>query len=59
VGIEVKAAVTLRPEDARGLLRLREACGQRFVRGILLHDGNEMRPLGDRLQAVPVGMLAT
>ncbi|MBK6735702.1 MAG: ATP-binding protein [bacterium] len=57
VGIEVKAAATLRDADRRGLERLRDASGKRFRCGVLLYDGESMVPLGDRIYAVPLGVV--
>ena len=57
VGVEVKASATVTPGDTRGLraLRaLRSATGDRFVRGIVLHTGDDVVPLGERLVAVPI-----
>jgi uncharacterized protein len=39
VGIEVKAGVTVGPPEAKGLLRLRDVVGQRFVHGVVLYTG--------------------
>jgi hypothetical protein len=57
VGIEVKAAATLRDADRRGLERLRDAAGDRFRCGVLLYDGETQVPLGDRIYAIPLGMV--
>ena len=57
VGIEVKAGATLRPRDFRGLERLREAAGERFVCGIVLHDGEHVQRAGSGLFGMPVSML--
>ncbi len=57
VGIEVKAATTVRADDFRGLRKLQEAVGDRFVRGILLHDHNQITPFSERLLAAPVSTL--
>lgn len=57
VGIEVKAAWTVRESDFRGLRRLRNALGSRFVCGIVLHDGEALVPFGDRLWAVPTSWM--
>ncbi len=57
VGIEVKAGATLRPPDFRGLERLREAAGERFVCGIVLHDGEHVQRAGSGLFGMPVSML--
>ena len=57
VGIEVKAAATLRDVDRRGLERLRDAAGDSFCCGALLYDGETLVPMGDRIYAVPLGMV--
>lgn len=57
VGIEVKAAATLRDADRRGLERLRDAAGSGFCCGVLLYDGETLVPLGDRIYAMPLRML--
>ena len=57
VGIEVKAAATLGAKDFRGLRKLQEAAGDRFVRGLLLHDHDRVTPHSERIQAAPVSVL--
>lgn len=37
--------------------KLRDALGDRFVRGAVLHTGTELTPLGDRIFAAPLGMV--
>ena len=59
VGIEVKAGATAHREDFRGLERLKDAAGDRFACGILLHDGDRIQQTGTRLFAMPVKMLWT
>ena len=54
VGIEVKAAATVRGKDFSGLRKLQEAVGDRFVAGVVLYDGEATLPFGDRLWAVPI-----
>ncbi len=39
-GIEVKAAATVGEADFRGLRKLRDAAGRRFVAGVVLYDGS-------------------
>jgi len=56
-GVEVKAAATVVPGDLRGLRKLREAAGTRFVAGVVLYDGSATVNLGDGLFAVPVRRL--
>lgn len=57
VGIEVKAAATTHPRDFRGLRRLKEAAGDRFACGIVLHDGERILQTAPGLFAMPVRML--
>lgn len=54
IGIEVKAAQTLRAQDFRGLGGLRDRLGDRFVRGVVLYTGYRSVPFGDRLSGLPV-----
>ncbi|GGS66768.1 hypothetical protein GCM10010156_27060 [Planobispora rosea] len=57
VGVEVKAASTVRPEDFKGLRHLAERVGPDFVAGLVLHTGTHTFSFGDRLLAVPVSAL--
>ena len=57
VGIEVKAATTVGPDDFRGLRRLAERLGNDFIAGIVLYTGTSTLPFGDRLRAMPVSTL--
>jgi len=57
VGVEVKAAATVKPENFHGLKRLRDATGKAFTCGILLHDGERIQRTGDRFFAMPVSQL--
>ncbi|WP_306832398.1 ATP-binding protein [Catenuloplanes nepalensis] len=57
VGIEVKAASTVRADDFRGLRRLEERLGDDFVAGIVLYTGTSTLPFGPRLRAMPVSAL--
>jgi predicted AAA+ superfamily ATPase len=59
VGIEVKASATVRPKDFRGLRQLQEAVGDRFMRGLVLHDHDRVTPFGEKLQAAPLSILWT
>jgi predicted AAA+ superfamily ATPase len=59
VGIEVKASATVRPQDFRGLRQLQEAVGDRFMRGLVLHDHDRVTPFGEKLQAAPLSVLWT
>lgn len=57
VGVEVKAAATVKESDLRGLRKLASIAGNQFKIGILLYDGTETMPLGDRLWAAPLSTL--
>ena len=57
VGIEVKAGATARSRDFRGLARLREAAGDGFACGIVLHDGGRIQQAAPGLFAMPFRML--
>ena len=56
-GIEVKAAATVTAADFRGLRKLKEAAGRRFVGGAVLYDGEMSAGFGDGLYAVPIRAL--
>ena len=57
VGIEVKAATTVGPDDFKGLRRLADRLGDDFVAGVLLYTGTSTLPFGDKLRAMPVSAL--
>ncbi len=56
-GVEVKAAATVAQRDFRGLRKLARAAGDRFVGGVVLHEGEMTAGFGDRMYAVPVQRL--
>lgn len=55
--IEVKAAASVKPSDFRGLRRLKDAAGKRFVAGAVLYDGETSAGFGDGLFALPIRTL--
>ena len=57
IGIEVKAAASVAARDLRGLKKLASLAGDRFVAGIVLHDGSETLPVGDRLWVASISSL--
>lgn len=57
VGVEIKAAASVRESDLRGLKRLASIAGDRFKMGVVLYDGAEILPIGDRLWAAPISTL--
>ncbi len=56
-GIEVKAASTVGTADFKGLRKLQNAVGARFVAGVVLYDGHATVPFGKDLYAVPISSL--
>ena len=52
--MEVKAGATIRPNDFRGLRKLRKIVGDRFSNGVILYDGEMTVGFGDGLYAVPI-----
>jgi uncharacterized protein len=57
VAIEIKAAATISSDDLRGLRRLADVVGNRLKMGIILYDGLENLPLGDRFRSAPISSL--
>lgn len=43
--------------DFRGLRKLKNAAGKRFIAGVVLHDGETIAGFGDGLYAVPIRAL--
>jgi len=56
-GVEVKASSTVTAADFRGLRKLRDASGGRFVGGVVLYDGETSASFGQGLHAVPLSAL--
>ena len=56
-GIEIKASATVTGADFRGLRKLKEASGKRFVAGVVLYDGEACASFGDGMYAVPLRAL--
>ncbi len=56
-GVEVKASATVTAADFRGLRKLREVAGKRFMAGVVLYDGEASVGFGEGLYAVPVRAL--
>jgi len=54
VGIEVKAAATVNASDFKGLRKLADATRGALKLGLVLYDGEQTVPFGDRLFAAPV-----
>jgi predicted AAA+ superfamily ATPase len=56
-GIEFKAGAAPSREDARHLVWLRDELGEKFVGGIVLHSGQAVVELDDRIAALPLSAL--
>ncbi len=59
VGIEVKAATSVRSDDFRGLRVLRDKLGDRFLAGFVLYCGHERLSFGGGLGCLPISDLWT
>ena len=57
IGVETKAAATVKGSDLRGLKKLSGLAGNSFRMGILLYDGKEIMPLGNDIWAFPLSTL--
>jgi uncharacterized protein len=57
VGVEVKAAATVRGSDFAGLRHLAERVGDRFRSGLVLYTGTQSLPFGDRMWCAPMSAL--
>ena len=56
-GVEVRLSASVAAPDFRGLRRLKETAGKRFVGGVILYDGEIAGSFGDGLFAVPIRSL--
>lgn len=54
-GLEIKAGASPARSDARHLSWLRDAVGDRFAAGVVLHTGRSGYQLDDRITACPIG----
>jgi hypothetical protein len=55
--VEVKVGERVSPEHFRGLRKLRDSLGERFLGGVVLHLGRHAYTQDDRLHAIPVDRL--
>jgi uncharacterized protein len=58
-GIEFKAGAAPSRDDARHLRWLRDEVGPNFVGGVVIHAGNAVAELDDRIAAVPLSAVWT
>jgi len=57
VGIEVKSSATVSASDFSGMRKLAEACGDRFIQGLVLYDHDQVVPFGANMTATPLSCL--
>ncbi|MEU7831775.1 ATP-binding protein [Nonomuraea sp. NPDC049129] len=57
IGLEVKAAETVRGDDFRGLRHLADRLGSRFRAGFVLYTGEQSLSFGEKLRALPMSSL--
>lgn len=57
VGLEIKFKESLNKNDFEGLLVLKESCGNRLKKGIVLYAGDKFLTFGDNLYGMPMSML--
>jgi len=55
--IEVKATASPSSGHAANLMWLRDRVGDRFTAGIVLHQGDAIGSIGDRIQLLPLSTL--
>lgn len=62
IGVEVKASMSVKPEDFSGLSVFAEYAGDRFLRGVLFYSGDKILPfrINDTVfHALPISSLAS
>ncbi len=57
VGIEVKSSATVSAADFAGMRKVAEACGKKFIQGLVLYDHNQIVPFGGNMFAAPLSCL--
>lgn len=60
IGIEIKASASVNTQDFKGLNKLAELAGKKFLRGVLFYSGNEVLPFnqeGIPCFALPLSLL--
>ena len=57
VGIEVKSSATVSANDFSGMRKLADACGEKFVQGMVLYDHDQIVPLGENMFAAPLSFM--
>lgn len=57
VGIEIKSNSTVNTSDFKGLYSVADTLGKKFLRGILLYNGNKVVSFGKNFTAMPVSSI--
>ncbi|WP_323009770.1 ATP-binding protein [Paracoccus sp. (in: a-proteobacteria)] len=57
IGIEVKSSATVSAADFSGMRKLADACGDKFVQGMVLYDHDKIVPFGENIFAAPLSSL--
>lgn len=57
VGVEVKAARSVRADDFHGLRYLQDRTPSRFQHGVVLYAGDQVLPFGPDLTAIPISAI--
>jgi predicted AAA+ superfamily ATPase len=57
VAVEVKASLTVRGEDFRGIRHLADRLGDDLLVGLVLYAGTQTLPFGPKLRAMPISAL--
>ncbi|MYB77454.1 MAG: AAA family ATPase, partial [Chloroflexi bacterium] len=57
VGVEVKSSATVTSSDFSGMRRLAQACGDKFIQGLVLYDHDQVVPFADNMFAAPISSL--
>lgn len=57
VGIEVKSSATVSSSDFSGMRKLAEACGDKFIQGLVLYDHDQIVPFAENMFAAPLSSL--
>ncbi|MFT4189096.1 MAG: ATP-binding protein [Aeromicrobium sp.] len=57
IGVEVKSAMSFNAKQFKGLARLRDRLGDRFIAGVVLNTGQEGYRYADRLYGAPISAL--
>lgn len=57
VGIEVKSSATVTSYDFSGMRKLEQACGEKFIQGLVLYDHDQVVTFGNKMLAAPLSSL--